>query len=405
MVFEFKFPDVGEGMTEGKLVEWKVKEGDFVKIDQVVALMETAKAIVEMPSPFEGTVLKRNFKEGDMVNVGQTLLFIGNPGEKIETAKNEETPMAEKITATIKEVQNRKIESGILASPATRKIAMDLNIDLSKVKGSGLDGRILPEDIEAFSSAVQKNSLSKQSGLEERIPLTYMRKVIAEKMVKTASTVPHAVGMDEADVTKLFDLREKEKINAKNQGIHLTFMPFIMKALVHSLKKFPILNSSFDAEKQEIVFKKYCNIGFAVDTKDGLIVPVAKNVDSKTILEIALELQRLSGLAMQRKISLSDLQDSTFSITNFGSIGGSFSVPIINAPNAAILGIGRIEDKAMVKSGTFGKKIVAGKAMPLSLAFDHRLLDGATAVRFLNDLKEQLENPDLIAETAKNQNP
>lgn len=420
MAFEFRFPDIGEGIHEGELVKWLVKEGDVVKSDQPLGEIETDKAIAEIPSPRDGVILKLNFKPGDTIKVGDVMVVIGEKGEKVaekSRAVQEEKPKEEakleqpKTETSSKEKPESKTEASagkVLATPKVRKLAKDLGVDLSKVKGTGPDGRITEEDVKGFSGEVKEGIKPSTEKSEEefkrpkvtfekygealRIPIRGMRKAIAENMVRSASKIPHVTHMDEADITELVKIREKEKKVAENFGVKLTYLPFIIKALLAALKEHPYLNSSIDETTNEIVVKKYYNIGIAVQTSDGLMVFVVKKVDDKSIIELAREIQDLSEKARARRIALEDLQGGSFTITNYGSVGGTFGTPIINYPEAAILGVGRIQEKPVVKEG----KVVIRKILPLSLTFDHRIVDGAEAAAFMNDLIKRLEDPDEL---------
>ncbi|MCZ7397673.1 MAG: dihydrolipoamide acetyltransferase family protein [Candidatus Methanoperedens sp.] len=378
---DIKFPDVGEGITEGTLVKWLVKTGDEVKADQAVAEIETDKAIVEIPTPKGGKIVKLYGKEGDIIKVGSTIVALALPGEEIG-AKPPEVP------------------SRVLASPATRRLAREFSVDISGVAGSGPGGRVTDEDIRKFAEvkpeikpeAVLPEALPEMKLAEERIPIKGIRKTIADRMVKSLFTAPHVVSMDEADVTELVSLREKEKKLAEEKGVKLTYLAFIIKAATVALKQHPYLNASLDAQKNEIVLKRYYNIGIAVDTPEGLMVPVIKNADQKSIMELAKETEKLAEEARTRKIKLSDLKGNTFTITNIGSIGGLFSTPIINPPDVAILGVHRIRDIPVAING----EVKIRKIMPLVLSFDHRVLDGAQAARFMNTLIDHLRDPDLL---------
>lgn len=401
---DIKFPDVGEGITEGTLVKWLVKTGDEIKADQAVAEIETDKAIVEIPTPKAGKVSKLFGKEGDILKVGSTLASLVVPGEEIQVPaamkpeiRPQEISHAEitpGITEKLPEVQNK-----VLAAPATRRLARELGVDISGVSGSGPGGRVTDEDVKRFAEAPPKQAEVTQpevapeiKALEERIQIKGIRKTIGERMVKSLFTAPHVVSMDEADVTELVKLREKEKKTAEEKGIKLTYLAFIVKAATVALKQHPYLNASLDPQKNEIVLKRYYNIGVAVDTPEGLMVPVIKNADRKSIMELAGETEKLAEEARTRKIKLSDLKGNTFTITNIGSIGGLFSTPIINPPDVAILGVHRIRDMAVVIDG----EIKIRKILPLVLSFDHRVLDGAQAARFMNTLMEHLKDPDLL---------
>ncbi len=401
---DIKFPDVGEGITEGTLVKWLVKIGDEIKADQAVAEIETDKAIVEIPTPKAGKVSKLYGKEGDVIKVGSTIASLAIPGEEIEAELAEIKPKEIKpveVKPEIKpEIKLPEAPPRVLATPATRRLARELGVDISRVSGSGPGGRVTDDDIRKFAEVkpeikpevMPPEALPEIKLAEERIPVKGIRKTIAERMVKSLFTAPHVVSMDEADVTELVSLREKEKKTAEEKGVKLTYLAFIIKAVTVALKQHPYLNASLDVQKNEIVLKRYYNIGIAVDTPEGLMVPVIKNADQKSIMELAKEAEVLAEGARSRKIKLSDLKGNTFTITNIGSIGGIFSTPIINPPDVAILGVHRIRDMPVVING----EVKIRKILPLVLSFDHRVLDGAQAARFMNTLIEHLKDPDLL---------
>ncbi len=431
---DVKFPDVGEGITEGTLVKWLVKEGDEIKADQAVAEIETDKAIVEIPSPKAGKVSKIYGKEGDVIKVGSTLASLAMPGEEVkppevkpsgvkplevkppEMRPTEEIKPAEpsreikpseikpseeikppKPPEEIKKPEKLKeMPERVLATPSTRRLARELGVDISKVEGTGPGDRITDEDIRRFSEAKPEEKPPEAApeikAMEERIAIKSIRKTIGERMVQSMFTAPHVTSMDEADVTELVKLREKEKKAAEEKGIKLTYLAFIIKAVTVALKQHPYLNASIDPKKNEIVLKHYYNIGIAVDTPEGLMVPVIKNADRKSIMELAQEAEKLAEESRTRKIKLADLKGNTFTITNIGSIGGIFSTPIINPPDVAILGVHRIRDMPVVVDG----EVRVRKILPLVISFDHRALDGAQAARFMNTLIEHLKDPDLL---------
>ncbi len=424
MAFEFKMPDLGEGLTEGEIVKWLVKEGESVDEGQVFVQVETDKAVVDIPSPKKGVVLSLGASEGETVAVGKVIIVIGEPGEKpgakaepvkqpkaepqpstgvvgeLEEAPEEEPEKKEKPSAPPRPAPAAPPrEAEILAVPMVRRLAKDLKVDLAGVKGTGPQGRITKDDV--LKAAEEKRPAEKEVpekaaqdifGPVERIPLKGMRKTIAQAMVKSKSTIPHVANLDEAEVTKLLALKAKAKERAAQKNIHLTLLPFVIKAVIGALQEHPYLNSSLDDEKSEIVVKKYYNMGIAVDTKDGLMVPVVKNVRGKNLFQLASELESLSDRARNRTIDLADLRGGTFTITNYGAMGGIWGFPVIHHPEVAILGMGKIFDKPVVIDG----KIEIRKVLPLSLSFDHRVVDGAEAVRFLNTVIELLEDPDLI---------
>ena len=433
MAYEFKLPDLGEGLTEGEIVKWLVKPGDQIEEGQVFVQVETDKAVIEIPSPRKGVVLKLGAAEGETVQVGRVILTLGVAGEKAETPPREkvETPPREKaggqrpsvgVVGELEEAPEEAEEPAkkapakpapaptapageILAVPMVRKLAEDLHVDLRTVKGSGPHGRITKEDVqkaaqakkpaeEKVPEAAKPKAARKYDfyGFIERVPLRGMRKTIAQSMVKSKNAIPHAVAMDEAYIDRLVELKAKAKQLATEKGIHLTYLPVLIKAVVAALEEHPYLNASLEEETGEIILKKYYNIGVAVDTKDGLMVPVLKNVKAKNIFQLAAELVEISEKARSRTIDLADLKGGTFTITNYGAIGGIYGFPIIHHPEVAILGLGKIFEKPVVVDG----KIEIRKVLPLSLSFDHRVVDGAEAARFNNTLIKFLEEPDLL---------
>lgn len=394
MTTEFKFPDVGEGITEGEVVLWLVEEGERVEQDQPMVQVETDKAVVEIPSPRAGIILKILFHEGDIVKVGETLVVIGEEGEKPAEPGKEEKKEYVGIVGQVEEQGGAKAPARprVLAVPAVRKLAKDLGVDINRVRGSGPEGRITEEDVRKFAEQAQVTADQDSYGEIERVSIVRVRRSIAQKMVRSVSSIPHVTHMDLANATNLVRLKEEKADEAKRQNVHLTFLPFIMRAVALSLEKHPYLNSSVDTERNEILLKKYINIGFAVETDDGLLVPVVKNVDRKSVFELAEETQRLAEQTRKRTIGLADLKGGSFSITNIGSLGGMYSTPIINHPEAANLGLGKIREMPWIVGGQ--TTVISG--LHLSLSFDHRILDGAEAARFLNDVIECVENPERI---------
>ncbi len=419
MAYDFRLPDLGEGIVEGEIIKWLVKEGDKVEEHQPIVEIETDKAVVQVPSPKSGTLLKTFGNSGEKVHVGDVLCSIGEAGEKPAlvtkivssvTAKAEikrrpagavgeleEAPEEEEKPA-VPMPPKKVAEPMVAVMPAVRKLAQDMGVDISKVQGSGPDGRITEDDVRRGAGKAEKEApraptiTFEKFGRVLRIPLKGIRKTIAENMTLSLRTAAHVTHMDYADVTKLAAYREKEKEEAEKKGVKLTFLPFVVKACILALKEFPYVNSSLDDEKQEIVIKQYYHIGMAVDTPAGLMVPVIHNANEKTILEIARDVWRLAELARTREIQLKDLQGSTFTITNIGSLGGEFATPVINYPECAILALGRISEKPLVIDG----KIEIRKVLPLSLSFDHRIIDGAMAAKFVGEVKRHLEDPDAL---------
>jgi len=394
MPFDFRLPDLGEGITEGEVRKWLIKEGDSIEEHQTVLEVETDKAIVEVPSPKKGKILKINKEEGDIAKVGEILMTIVEEGEtveekpkaKVEEASVEERPKSVSVVGVLPEE-----EEEILATPAVRALAKELAVDLKTVNGSGPGGSITKDDV-VKASGKGKKAAEDQYGTSERVPLKGLRRTIAKNLVAAHQTMVFVTVMDEADVTDLWNIKEREKKALQEKGVHLTFLPFFIKAVQHSLMEHPYLNASVDGENEEIILKKYYNTGIAVDTPDGLMVPVIRDVDKKTVRELASEIQGLSQKAKERKIKLEEMKGSSFTISNWGHFGGTFATPVINFPDAAILGTGRISDKPWVKDG----QIVIRKILPLSLTFDHRITDGADAATFLSKVMHYLEDPGLL---------
>lgn len=374
----FKLPDIGEGVQEGEIVKWNVKEGDTVKKDQIIVEVMTDKVTVQIPSPLEGKVLKIYHKEGDITKVGEPLIEIGNGVSEIPSdkggAKSEDKIPEKKLE--IKSEENTRV----LAPPGIRRLARERGIDLTRVKGSGPNGRIMLSDIESFNevspSVDNKERIQEIKKNSEIVEMKGLRRIISEKMTKSKSIIPHYSVAEEVDVSELLKIRETLKAN----GINVSFTPFFVKAAVLALKEFPYLNArSLDDGKYELL--KYYNIGIAVDTQEGLTVAVIKNADRKSIVEIAREIEDLASRAREGKLKLEEVRDSTFTVTNVGSIGGIFSTPIINYPEVAIMGVHRV------------RELPNGKYMFITLSADHRLIDGAMAARFIVKVKKYLEVP------------
>jgi pyruvate dehydrogenase E2 component (dihydrolipoamide acetyltransferase) len=365
-----------------------VKVGDMVEEHQNVLEIETDKAVVEVPSPKKGKVAKLNKQEGDIVKVGEVLMTIAAEGEAAEAKREEaveERPKSVSVVGVLPEEEEK-----VLATPAVRAYAREAGVDIDTLKGSGPAGSVTMEDVKAAAGKGKK--AEDIFGPVERRPLKGLRRTIAKNLSVAQRTTAFVTGMDEADITELWELREREKKALLDKGVHLTFLPFFMKAVIHALPEHPMLNASLDDEKEEVIIKKYFNLGVAVDTPDGLMVPVIRDAAKKTILELAVELQELSVKARERKIKLEEMKGGTFTITNWGHFGGTFATPIINYPEAAILGMGKIAEKPWVKNG----QIVIRKIIPLSLTFDHRLTDGVDASLFLSKILSYLEDPALI---------
>ncbi len=420
-VKKFVLPEIAESVHEAEIGRWLVKEGDYVKKEQVLVEVLTDKVNTELPSPYEGYVRKILAKEGDVVTVGTPLVIITDTpdepideeGGAVETAAVKEKAEKKEEAVEVAEVESRG-DGRPLAAPAVRKLARQLGIDLSKVKGTGPGGRIRKADVLAYAEraekeeekpveapakpveekpAVEKVEVVRREALEEIIPIRGIRRKIAEHLRLSKDRAVHTLHVDEIDMTEVVALRKKLKPYAEEMGVKLTYLPIIMKALVPALKKHPFLNAVVDDEQGVIILKKYYNFGVAVDTPDGLIVPVIKNVDRKSILEIARELADISQRAREGKLELEELQDATFSITNIGSIGGVIAYPVIDYPRVAIMGTHKIKKMPVVNDND---EIVIRHMMYVSLTFDHRVLDGAEAARFTRDLAYILEHPEVF---------
>jgi pyruvate dehydrogenase E2 component (dihydrolipoamide acetyltransferase) len=393
MLCEFKFPDVGEGIAEGEIVRWLVKEGDSVKEDQDLLEVETDKALLTLNSPYTGKVTQLHGKEGEIIKVGDVLTTIEAGGEQA-TALEAEKKDSGTVVGTLSDNEVVEVVRPVQATPAVRALAKQMQIDLASVKGTGPGGRITKEDIEtaALKTAPQAGAEADAYGSVEKIPLRGIRRTVAKRMAEASKRVAEVTIWEDADITELEQVRAKERKVAEEKGVKLTYLPFLIKAVLPALKVHPYFNASLDEAAEAIILKKYFNVGIAVDTPDGLIVFVIKDADRKNILDLAKETATLAEKARHRKIDLHELKGSTFTITNYGVVGASYGTPIINYPEVAILGLGKIEDRPVVRN----EQIAIRKIMPLSLAFDHRVIDGVEAGRFLGVVIQHLEDPNLM---------
>lgn len=436
--FEYRFPELGEGLHEGEIVKMHIAPGQTVTDEDIIMEVQNDKAIVEVPCPVNGKVTEVRAKDGQVMHVGEVVAIIEAEGDIPEQAPSEDahaqaaggasgnsaaggadtkgqpaqeaaTAPAAAAAAPVAPASN----ASVLATPSVRKLAREKGVNIAQVAGSGKNGRITREDVLGFTGsaaaapaaeapaasasasaapAVAKSAGPVGQGVEERVPFKGIRKAIANAMVKSVYTAPHVTLMDEVDVSGLVALRNRAKPIAEKKGVKLTYLPFIVKALVAACREFPIMNATIDEAANEIVYKKYYNIGIATDTDNGLIVPVIFDADRKNVWSVANEIRDLAVRGRDGKLTAGELKGSTISITNIGSAGGMFFTPVINFPEAAILGTGRITEKAVVKNG----EIVAAPVMSLSLSFDHRLIDGATAQHFMNYIKQLLADPELL---------
>ncbi|HCI0661200.1 TPA: dihydrolipoyllysine-residue acetyltransferase [Enterococcus faecium] len=426
-VFQFKLPDIGEGIAEGEIVKWFVKPGDTINEDDTLLEVQNDKSVEEIPSPVTGTVKNVIVPEGTVANVGDVLVEIDAPGHN--SAPSTSAPSAEapkekvETSGSASVVEAADPNKRVLAMPSVRQFAREKDVDISQVTATGKGGRVTKEDIENFlaggpSSAPAKSEApeaaapkeaapaaeskpaapakpfkSNLGDLEERVAMTPTRKAIAKAMVNSKHTAPHVTLHDEVEVSKLWDNRKRFKEVAAANGTKLTFLPYVVKALTATVKKYPVLNASIDDANQEIVYKHYYNIGIATDTDHGLYVPNVKDADRKGMFAIADEINEKAKLAHDGKLSAEDMRNGTITISNIGSVGGVWFTPVINYPEVAILGVGTIAQQPIVNAEG---EIVVGRVMKLSLSFDHRIVDGATAQQAMNNIKRLLADPELL---------
>lgn len=425
MTRSFKLPDLGEGIHEGEVLRVFVSQGDRVKEGDPLLEIETDKAAVEIPSPYTGIIREIRVKAGDTVNVGDILVVFsdaegeekaeatekGEPGK--EEPEEKQKPVKEKEKAP-----DRKEEEPIPASPATRRLARELGVDLRQVKPGGPKGLVTAQDVRSHAEEGEKKEKEAPEKAEkkpekpfavpspalpdfskwgpvERIPFRSVRRATARQMVLAWSHIPHVNSQDDIDVTRLEDFRRRHKDRIEEKGGKLTLTVFAIKAVATALRKYPSFNATLDTESGEIIIKHYFHLGVAADTEEGLIVPVIRDVDRKSITDLAIELNELVRRTRDRKIGLEDLQGGTFTITNIGPLGGGHFAPIINFPQVAILGMGSARmQPVVVDTPEKGHEIVPRLILPVVLCIDHRVLDGADAMRFMKVVKGALEDPD-----------
>jgi pyruvate dehydrogenase E2 component (dihydrolipoamide acetyltransferase) len=424
MRYIFNFPDIGEGLDEGTILEWYVVKGQQIKSGDPLLKMETDKVVTDIPSPKTGTLTMLYGKIGEVINVGNPLVEIEMEGIAGEAAVEEQKkPSFEAVEeegagvvgtleiagnnaylpssnegAALQEKATGKETRKILATPVARAYAKEFNIDINKVTGTGPGGRVMTEDIKKYfesSKRIEDNAHVVSQLPSDRItykPLSQIRKTIAKNMTTSKHTAVHMTVHEEVEITELIRVRDKFKKQFADKDIKLSYLPFILKALALSLKKHPSLNAELDLEGNRMVYKNYYNIGIAVDTEDGLVVPVIRDVDQLSITELAVKVMEIAEKGRNRQLSLNDMKDGTFTVTNYGSIGGLFAVPVINYPQAAILGIGRLIEKPIFK----GTEVVKGSFFPLSLSVDHRIVDGGETTRFINTFMAYLNEPVLM---------
>ncbi len=412
MSFDFYMPDIGEGVVEGEIVGWKVKEGDRVTLDQPIVEVMTDKATVELPSPRAGVIAKINYKDGAICPVGKILVVIEEDGAPTKKqapppghhapAAPAPAPTARTAAAQIEVVDATEGRERVLATPATRRLARQLGVEIGRVPPTGKHGRVTTEDVKSYQSngptttaiartqhapvSVPRNPMGYE---EERIPLRGMRKKIADAMSRSVHTAAHFTYVEEIDMTELVLVRDRAKARAAERGVKLNYLPFIIKAIVSGLKKWPQLNASLDETTQEIVRKKYYHIGVAAQGPNGLVVSVVRDADLRSIFDLSKEIDRLGEAVRTNTATRDDLTGSTFTVSSLGKLGGVLATPIINFPEVAIVGVHKIEEKPAVRNG----QIVIRHLMNLSISVDHRLADGWDGAMFLQDVKTLLEDP------------
>ncbi len=444
---DFKLPDIGEGVTEGEIVEWFVRAGDPVKEDDPMVEIMTDKATVTIGAPCDGRVKELRFEVGSVARVGQVILTLEPAGAtNVERSQRSSRPPASAVgdiqdslpganlfqrgevapppgpsaghgngggnghgrrhssvrpaaAAHRRAVRTSEpsvggiayFEAKPLATPATRRLAKEMGVDLRRVRPSGDKGRVTPDDVRAALRDHMAEDLPHAS-LEERVPIVGMRRKIAERMAHAKSTAAHFTFVEECDASRLVDMRNQLLSEAKRRGLRLTYLPFIVKAVTEALRRHPVLNSAVDEVTNELVYKKYYNVGVATATDAGLMVPVLRHADRLKLFELAAEMERLSQAAKDGSLGPEDLRNSTFTITSLGKHSGLFATPILNHPEVGILGVHRIKERPVVREG----EIVIGKVMLLSLSFDHRIVDGHVGAAFAYDIIETLEQPERL---------
>jgi pyruvate dehydrogenase E2 component (dihydrolipoamide acetyltransferase) len=434
MPVELKLPDLGEGIHEGEIVEVLVAVGDRVKDGQPVLVVETDKATAEVPAPVDGVVHEIRVKAGDVVKVGQVLMTFTAEGERQrgeaekrrQTAAGAETAGVERGVAVRQVAAPAAVEAGpargsvVAAAPSTRRLARQLGVDLEAVPASGPGGRVTAEDVRAFAGEPRRSAAAPEAPIEgtaaelpvpsktpalpdfaqwgeiERVPLRSVRRATARRMSLAWAEIPHVTHEDEADITELDRLRQRHKAEVETRGGVLSLTVFALKAAVAALKAFPRFNATLDTDTDEMVVKRYYHIGVAVDTDRGLVVPVVRDVDRKSLTQLAIELAALVRKTREGKIEREAVVGGTFTITNIGILGGTGFTPIINYPQAAILGLAQARLQPVVRGSLDNYQVVPRLMLPLVLGFDHRINDGADAARFLALVIRVLEDPEQM---------
>ncbi len=412
---DIQLPEIGEGVTEGELIRWLVKPGDVIQEDKPLVEVMTDKATVEIPSIVRGKVKEFRAAEGDTIEVGQVILTVDLESSSAEStvetpakstpspsqSASKSAPPADRGTPPSPQSTVSKelppVDSKVLASPATRRLAREAGVDINKITGTGNVGRVTREDVLKSVSqwgAGKSTGVSSERGsvLEERVPLRGVRKKIAQKMQLSKQIIPHFTLMEEVNVSELVRLKSKLKPLAEKRGVKVTYLPFVIKALIVTAREFPMFNATIDDEASEIIYKKYFNIGIAANTPQGLMVPVIKDADQKSIWELSGQIVDLSTKAKNGQLALDEMKGATISVTNIGSVGGTYATPIINHPEVAILGMYKISQKPVFVDG----HVTEAHMMNVTITADHRLIDGAVAAYFLKAFAYRLENPSIL---------
>lgn len=438
MNYIFNFPDIGEGITEGVIVEWRVETGQTVKTGDPLVEMETDKVVTDIPSPKDGKVIKLYGQAGDTIEVDSPLVELeiagSTPKQAGPESSEEETeehfgvvgssesagaddllPSSSEGTDTRLQDEPKGKRKKVKATPVARNYATQLGVDIQAVEGTGPQGRVMKADIKAYSDqTAQAKASSKPSagsagretipehtpdqpqaspqkteGRITEVPLTSIRKTIAKNMLRSKQSTAHMSLFEEVEISELVALRQRYKQKFADKGIQLTYLPFFLKAAARALSEYPAINGEMDMENNRMLYKNYYHIGIAVDTDDGLVVPVIRDVDKKEISQLAEEIQEKARRARERSLTLDEFKDASFTVTSYGSIGGLWGTAVINYPQAGILGLGRIHQQPVVKNG----EIVVGTVLPVSLTVDHRIVDGGTSSRFVNAFMAYVQNP------------
>ena len=421
-MYDFKLPDIGEGIAEGTIGEWHVKEGDKITKDADLVQVENDKSVEEIPSPVTGTIKKIIVPAGETAEVGDTLVEITTnevpTSKENKSTSKEKTPTPSASSNEQKPFVKQDHSLPVLAMPSVRAFAREKGVDLSQIKGTGNHGQITKADVEAAMNGqksatepvsvvhqeAQKAEVSETAEAQEiSVPavntttehaekMTQVRYATAKSVINSVAQIPHVTLFEEVNVDALWDHRAKFKAKAAEHNVHLTFMPYFVKALAVVAKEFPVFNARVDMKNRQIIYKDNINIGIATDTARGLYMPNIKNADRMSMFDIARQISENIEEINAGKLAACKMQNGTISITNIGSVGGGFFTPIINYPEVAILGVGRISDEAVIVDG----EVKAAKVLKLSLSVDHRVIDGATAQKALNRLKELLADPELL---------